>query len=73
VIYGLDTSVYANPHFVGGSQAEHAFRLAAGSGAIDQAIGSSVQLDIDTRPRLNTPDIGAYEYIKSYFLPVVNR
>ena len=73
VIYGLGTSVYANPHFVGGSQAEHAFRLAAGSGAIDQAIGSSVQLDIDTRPRLNTPDIGAYEYIKSYFLPVVNR
>ena len=72
-IYGLSTSVFANPNFIGGSQAEHAFRIAAGSGAIDQAGGSSIQHDIERKLRFNTPDIGAYEYVRSAFLPVVKR
>jgi len=72
-IYGLGTSVYANPAFVGGSHAEHAFRIAANSGAINQATGSPMQHDIEGNPRLNTPDIGAYEHTKNNFLPIVRK
>jgi hypothetical protein len=73
VIYGFGTSVLANPSFVGGSQAEHAFRITASSGAINQATYSSIRWDIEGNPRLHTPDIGAYEHVRKSFLSIVRR
>jgi hypothetical protein len=72
VIHGFSSSVFANPRFIGGAQPEHAFRITAASGAINQGYGSSATNDIEGRPRVGTPDLGAYECC-SAFLPVTRR
>jgi len=72
VIYGFGSSVFANPGFIGGAHPEHAYRITAASGAINQAHGSSATNDIEGRPRLGIPDLGAYECC-SAFLPVTRR
>jgi hypothetical protein len=72
VIHGFDSSVFANPRFIGGAQPEHAFQITAASGAINQGYGSSATNDIAGRPRVGMPDLGAYECC-SAFLPVTRR
>ena len=73
-IIGLSTSIFGNPGFVGGSQAEHAFKITASSAAINQGSGSFMPHDIEMKPRLAVPDLGAYEfYSKTIFIPVIKR
>jgi hypothetical protein len=49
------------------------YHLTAGSAAIDKGVSAGVTSDIDGQPRLGVPDLGADEYLKCVYLPLVMR
>lgn len=49
------------------------YHLAAGSAAIDRGVTAGVTRDMDGQPRLGVPDLGADEYVKSVYFPLVFR
>ncbi len=49
------------------------FHIGAASAARDKGVNSSVTDDIDGEPRLGIPDIGADEYTRPVYLPVILR
>lgn len=62
-VRGMETSILADPMFVGGAEDGQAFKIPAYSPAVDRAIGSQETVDIEQNPRIDVPDIGAYEAI----------
>lgn len=62
-VQGMETSILANPMFVGGAENEQALKIRTNSPAVDRAIGSQEPVDVEQNPRINVPDVGAYEAI----------
>jgi hypothetical protein len=62
-INGMDSSILEEPLFESDPVADgdYTFQLSAASPAKDQAITSTEPIDIKSQPRINIPDIGAYE------------
>jgi parallel beta-helix repeat protein len=49
------------------------YHVDAGSAAIDAAVDAGVAVDVDGEPRLWAPDIGADEYLRRVYLPLILR
>jgi hypothetical protein len=62
-VRGMETSILADPMFVGGSEDEDAFKIPANSPAVDRATDSQETVDLEQNPRNGVPDIGAYEAV----------
>jgi parallel beta-helix repeat protein len=65
------TNIWDDPAFLGPDVGD--YHIGPGSAAINQGVDAGVATDIDGDPRLGTPDIGADEYVRRVFLPLVLR
>jgi hypothetical protein len=58
---GLDTVIHAaSAGFTSPGAPNYDYSIAASSPAVNQAVGSTVTVDIEGNPRTGTPDLGAY-------------
>jgi len=62
-------NLYEDPHFVDPPVGD--FHLSGASPAIGCGVPAGVTTDVDGDPRLGVPDLGADEYVRLGFLPVV--
>ena len=73
---GLATMKSGQAAFVAPGSPAYNYHLARTSAAIDQATGSTLTVDIENQPRLNTPDYGADEFLlldHFIMLPLIRR
>jgi parallel beta-helix repeat protein len=64
-------NVTGNPGFVDSSGG--AYRIGSNSEGINQGVTTAVATDIDGKPRLGDPDLGAAEFVIHAYLPLVLR
>jgi hypothetical protein len=60
-----------NPAFVNSDAGN--YHIGPESAAIDKGVSAGVTVDIDREPRMGIPDIGADEYVRHVYLPLVMR
>jgi len=73
VLNGYHTSLFGDPMFANHAVPTYGFRITAGSIAVNQAFGSTESTDLEAKSRLGIPDIGAYEFHYSLFVPSIRR
>jgi hypothetical protein len=64
-------NIVGDPKFT--APANDDYHLASGSAAINQGVFVGVSFDLDGRPRIGAPDIGAYEFAQRVYLPLVQK
>lgn len=65
VFNGIGTNLSGNPAFLSPGAPNYDYHITSNSAAIDQAVGSSIAVDIDNQSRtlLPPPDLGADEFV----------